>query len=534
MKFLKQWISAIFLAVFLPLQVLAAEAVVILHTNDVHCGVEDNLSLDKIAKYKEQLKKDGENVLLVDAGDFIQGAALGTLSKGETMVHLMNKADYDFAVPGNHEFDYGMERFMELDALSAGGYYSCNIFDKEKDELLLEPYKIFAFDDFKVALIGVTTPDTLTASTPVFFQNSEGKYKYYFYEDLTGKKLYEQIQKTVNKARQEGADRVFLVAHLGMNGNQRQWTSKAVAANTYGIDGIIDGHSHEQYAGVIVKNKKGENVVLAQTGTKLSSLGKLTVDADGNIHSELLTDLENYSIPVAAAIALEQSAFSEQLETYIGESDYTLYDKDPVNGERMVRRQENSIGNFIADAARTVFSADAGIVNGGGLRAGLPKGVIRYGDLLKVMPFSGNFVCKEVSGQQLLDALELGCSFYPYETGGFLNVSGINFVLDSSIASSVKLDEKGNFIKVDGEYRVKNVLIGGEPLDVKKKYTVAGLAYTLCDGGDGMVMFKKAKFARKEKIMDIDLLQQYIAFSLQGKIGKQYNNPQGEGRIIIK
>lgn len=534
MQNLKYWLLSAALAIFLPLSALAAKPIVILHTNDVHCGIDNNLSLDKVAQYKAVLEQQGQNVLLVDAGDFVQGEALGTLSEGEALVRLMNKADFDFAVPGNHEFDYGMEQFNELDALSDAGYYSCNIWHKEKDKLLLEPYKIFDFGDTKVALIGVTTPETLTASTPVFFQNNKGRYIYDFYEDLTGKRLYRQIQKTVNQVRRAGADKVFLVAHLGMNSGQRQWSSKAVAQNTYGIDGIIDGHSHEQYAGVVVQNKKGADVLLAQTGTKLAKLGKLTIDAEGRLKHELLDDLSGFSIPVAASIALEQNAFTEQLEGAVGKSDYMLYDKDPITMKRLVRRQENSVGNFIADAARTVFAADIGIVNGGALRASLPEGVIRYKDVIKVLPFAGSFVCKEVSGQQLLDALELGCSSYPQETGGFLNVSGLKFTLDSSIPSSVQVDVKGNFIKVAGEYRVKNVQVGNQPLDLKKKYTVAGLAYTLCDGGDGMVMFNKAKLARPQKIADTDLVCQYLTEFLKGKIGKQYSNPYGEGRIIIE
>lgn len=534
MKSFKRLILSAALAMALPVAVFAAEPIVILHTNDVHCGVEDNLGLDKIAQYKIDLQRAGNNVLLVDAGDFVQGEALGTLTKGEALVRIMNKAGYDFAIPGNHEFDYSMKRFKELDALSDAGYYSCNIISLENNEHLLKPYKIFDFGDTQVALIGVTTPDTFTASTPAYFQNSKGEYIYSFCEDLSGQKLYKQIQQTVDKVRKEGADKVFLVGHLGLNGSQPQWTSAAVAGNTRGIDGIIDGHSHEQYAGSYVQNKKGQNVLLAQTGTKLQSVGKLTIDTKGNVKSELINSLNSYNIPVAATIALENSAFAKLLLQPIGRAEYSLYDRDPITKKRLVRNHETNLGNFVADAARAVYGTDIGIVNGGGLRATLPAGELLYGDILRALPFANKYMAIEITGQQLLDALEMSCFLYPQENGGFLSVSGISYTLDSSIPVGVQVDEKGNFVKVRGRYRVQDVLVGGEPLDVSKKYTIAGGAYVLNNGGDGMTMFKGCKILQPAQLTDIDVAVEYLQNHLNGQLDATYANPKGEGRITIK
>ena len=126
----------------IPVVVMAAgKEIIILHTNDIHCGITDNLCIDKVSQYKKDLKKQGHPVALVDAGDAIQGAPLGKLSTGESIIKIMNAVGYDFVIPGNHEFDYGMARFLQLASRQKCGYYSCNFVDVKTRKPILKPYR---------------------------------------------------------------------------------------------------------------------------------------------------------------------------------------------------------------------------------------------------------------------------------------------------------------------------------------------------------------------------------------------------------
>lgn len=389
------------------------------------------------------------------------------------------------------------------------------------------------YEDTKVAFIGASTPESLTTSTPTFFQNEKGQYIYSFCEDKSGSKLYKQLQKNVDKARKEGADYVFIVGHLGMDGTTPQWSSESVAKNTQGVDAVIDGHSHERFTRM-VKNKVGKDVLLAQTGTKLKTVGELVISPDGKLKSQLITESNGKDANIARVIAQEIKTYEPLLKQPVGEALVQLRSNDPATGERIVRNRECSLGDFVADAYRAVLDCDVVLANGGSIRNEIKTGVISYNDLLEAFPFGNMCVVLEVNGQQILDALEMGAISYPEESGGFMQVSGLSYTLDSSVASSVELDAKGNFMRVAGARRVSDVKIGGKPLDVKKKYTVGGTSYMLKFGGDGMTMFKGARLVQDEMMSDADTIMEYLQNHLNGKVGEQYANPYGDGRIVIK
>ena len=291
-----------------PLLLWAAQQdIIILHTNDMHCGVNDNIGLAGVAQLKKEALGRTPHVFLVDAGDAVQGAPIGKLSRGEAVVNLMNAVGYDFCVPGNHEFDYGMERFLELAGKQQAGYYSANFLDNKTGSPVLKPYKLADFNGTKIAFIGATTPTTFTSSTPLYFQNAEGQYIYSFCEDAGGQRLYRQLQKYVDQARQEGAQYVFLVAHLGVNGVPHQWSSESVAQNTEGITAIIDGHSHESFVRV-VQNKIGKDVLLVQAGTKLSRVGEIRLTAEGTLSAKLFTLAQGKDAAAAKIISQEMEA----------------------------------------------------------------------------------------------------------------------------------------------------------------------------------------------------------------------------------
>ena len=536
MKKLYSAALAMLVTLLLPVVVLAAgKEIIILHTNDIHCGITDNLGIDKVSQYKKDLKKQGHPVALVDAGDAIQGAPIGKLSTGESIVKIMNAVGYDFVIPGNHEFDYGMERFLQLASRQKCGYYSCNFVDVKTRKPILKPYKIIVLGGKKIGFVGVTTPETLVTSTPKYFQDKDGKFIYGFCEDQTGEKVYAAVQRAVNNVRKEGADYVFLVGHLGTDGSIPYWSSGAIAANTYNIDGIIDGHSHEQYIPPHkIINKAGKEVLVAQTGTKLQSLGKMTIKEDGTITSELVKGLKAADPKITKLVAKENKKFEPILKQPVGEALVELTGNDPKTGERRVRNGETNLGDFVADAYRFVLDADISIVNGGSIRNTIKKGVFTYNDLLQAFPFGNMCTVIEATGQQIVDALEVGVSAYPNEHGAFMQVSGISFTLDPSIPSGLVIDAKGNFVEVKGERRVKDVKIHGKPIDLNGKYTIGGSTYVLKDGGNGLVMFKQSKLLKDGIMTDVDAIMEYVQNHLNAKIKEGYENPYGAGRITIK
>ena len=585
-----KWLRSLFLAIVLttvtvaglpltggPVTALAADKdIVVLYTNDVHCGVDDNIGYAGLALYKKEMQQQTPYVTLVDTGDAIQGAPIGTLSDGGYLIDIMNYVGYDFAVPGNHEFDYGMPRFLELAGKLNCGYYSCNFIDSATGAPVFAPYKMFTYGATQVAFVGVTTPESFTKSTPAYFQDSQGNYIYSFCEDESGQKLYDQVQANVDAARTAGADYVILAGHLGENGITQKWSSASVIANTTGIDACIDGHSHETVPSENVKNKNGQNVVLTQTGTKLNHIGKLTISADGSIRTELVSEvpaadldreytvqehdslsriakreLGSYNrwidiynsnldkiknadvIPVGLNIVIPgksyinpdgkaadygtyqfiqsiENQYNETLKTVLGTTPYELTVNDPATGNRIIRNAETNLGDLTADAYRAELGADIGLSNGGGIRSVIKPGNITYNDTLAVFPY-GNMGCViEATGQQIKDALEMASRNCPEESGGFLQVSGLTYTIDTSVKSGVQTDDKGNFTGVSGAYRVMDIKVGGEPIDLNKTYTVASHNYMLKQGGDGMTMFKGCNVIRDEVMVDVDILSSYI------------------------
>ncbi len=517
-----------------PLLVLAAERnIIILHTNDIHCGIEDNIGMAALSYYKKALSDDAY-VLLVDSGDAIQGAPIGKLSEGSAIIKVMNAAEYDFAVPGNHEFDYGMERFLQISQQLSCGYYSANLLDLDTGKLVLPPYKIFDIAGIKIAFLGATTPETLVSSTPTYFQDDNGKFIYGFHESADGRRLYRQLQKYIDEAKAQGAEYVILVGHLGVNGSLPQYSSEAVIHNTTGLTAVLDGHSHEQIAGRSVTDKNGNAVILGQTGTKMQNIGQLNISVDGRISYNLIKNIVSADDDIKKLIESENAVYKPLLQESIGRAMVPLYVNDPVTGVRMVRSRECSMGDFVADAYRAVLKTDAAIVNGGGLRNDFQKGIFNYNDVLKVLPFGNMCTVLEVTGQQLVDALELGAADYPQESGAFLQVAGISYTIDSGIPSSVLKDAKGNFIGVNGRYRVRNVMVAGKPVKFDQKYILGGTSYILKSGGNGMSMFKEARILQDAVISESDAVIEYVQNHLNAVIDRQYADPHGNGRIIIK
>ena len=543
MKLHKGLVSAL-LSVSLSLALagpaLAAEPgendIVILHTNDVHCGIEDGLTYAGVSAYAKEMEAQygADRVTLVDAGDAVQGGPIGTLTQGEYLVDIMNQVGYDIFTPGNHEFDYQIPRLLELTELLDAQTISSNFVDLTTGESVFQPYTVLDYGDVQVGYVGITTPESFTKSTPAYFQDENGNYIYGFCEGNNGQDLYDNVQASVDAARADGADYVVAVAHLGIEETSAPWRSTDVIANTTGIDVMIDGHSHSTIDGQQVANEEGEMVLLNQTGTKLSAVGKIVIDPDtGDITAELVTDYAGRDADTQAFVDGINAEFADVLNQVVAHSDVSLTTVDPTSGERIIRNLETNLGDLCADAYRTVLEADVGLVNGGGIRADIPAGDVTYGQIINVHPYSNQATSVRATGPQLLDALEMGARNNPGENGGFLQVSGMTYTIDTTIPSGVVTDDKGNFVRVDGEYRVKDVTVNGEPLDVNKTYVVASHDYMLLDGGDGMVMFQGDEVVKDRVMPDNQVLIQYIRDSLGGSVGADYADPYGQGRITV-
>ena len=518
--------------------------VIILYTSDVHCGIAQGFGYAGVRQIRDTLEAAGYTTLLVDDGDAIQGEPVGTLSRGETIIELMNVTGYDVAIPGNHEFDYGMDRFLELTEMADFPYISCN-FNRE-GELIFDPYVIFEAAGKKIAFVGVTTPETLTSSTPKYFMNDEGEYIYGFFRDETGEGVYSAVQSAVDAARAEGADYVVVMGHMGNIAVSSPWTYADVISHTNGVDVFLDGHSHDSDQ-VVMKNMDGEDVIRSACGTKLASVGWVKITADGTVTAGLynwnnsisLPELFGIENPAADAVDEAMKKLDELKNTVVASAlvDLTINDPEAVDSAgkpiRMVRRAETNLGDLCADAFLDQSGADVAIINGGGVRTSIPAGQITMGDILSVHPFGNSLTVVEVTGQQLLDALEWGARSIPGELGGFLQVAGLTYEIHSYIESGCQSDENGMFTGVKGEYRVKNVMVGGEPLDLKKTYTVASTDYILIDSGDGFAMFAGAPVLQESVKLDNQVLIDYITGTLGGVVGEEYADLTGQGRIVI-
>ena len=518
----------------------------ILFTNDIHCGVDQGFGFAGLWQIRETLEAQGYETLLVDSGDAIQGSTLGMLSKGSAMIELMNAMQYDAAVVGNHEFDYTVERLLELAEMADFPYLSCN-FNRE-GESIFQPYVIKECAGIKIGFVGVTTPTTLTCSTPKYFQNETGEFIYDFCQDDTGQALYDAVQSAVDAARAEGAQLVFLLGHLGMNADDVPWTYADVLAATNGIDIMFDAHTHDTEQ-VEMVNKDGDPVQRYSTGTKLKCVGYCHISAEGAIlDTGILSWPNSISAPDLLGIQNDMGTqvqdaietVNDELNTAIASStvDLTIYDPEAVDSSgdpiRIVRRMETNLGDLCSDAIRGVTGADIVMVGGGNIRANLSKGDITYYDLINVFPFGNQIALIRVSGQQVLDALEWGVHALPNEFGSFMQVSGLSYEVDLSIPSEYTVDENtGMLVSFDGERRVKNVYVGDEPLDPDAYYVVAGTDYAMLNQGDGITAFDGAEVISDSFKMDYEALSDYIINDLNGEIGGEYADPYGQGRITI-
>ena len=545
--------------------------VTILYTNDVHTYIDKQapeLTYAAIAALKQSYQNAGKKVLLVDAGDHVQGTAYGSMDQGASIIELMNAAGYYAATPGNHEFDYGMDRAKELMRDADFPYLSCNWVDLRTNLRVLPEIKVFVRGGVRIAFVGITTPETFTKSTPAYFMNkTQTKYIYDILGGEDGQKLYSAVQKAVDKAKCL-ADVVIGLGHLGVDPSSSPWTSEEVIAHTTGFDAFIDGHSHTVMENKQVADASGRLVTLTQTGSYFANVGEMTIAPDGTISTRLVSTYDQEDVAVAA----EQAAWVNTVDDMLGEkiavADTKFYITDPATGKRRIRSGETNLGDFVADGIYTYFNeveklhCDIAIMNGGGIRSDEDAGYWTFKTCKQVSPF-GNVAClMSVTGKQIQDALEFAARFAGAEgkeNGGFLQVAGATYEIRTDIPNTVQTDDKNVWIgSATGTPRVQNVKIYDrhtgtyEPLDPAKTYALAGMNYTLRNLGDGFAMFDGAELI-KDYVSEDYLVMSTYAMTFGGVDAEglphlssansvlaeypgyllDYENPYGAGRISI-
>ena len=544
--------------------------VTILYTNDVHTYIDKQvpeLTYAAIAALKQSYQNAGKKVLLVDAGDHVQGTAYGSMDQGASIIELMNAAGYDAATPGNHEFDYGMDRAKELMRDADFPYLSCNWVDLRTNLRVLPEIKVFVRGGVRIAFVGITTPETFTKSTPAYFMNkAQTKYIYDILGGEDGQKLYSAVQKAVDKAKCL-ADVVIGLGHLGVDPSSSPWTSEEVIAHTTGFDAFIDGHSHTVMENKQVADASGRLVTLTQTGSYFANVGEMTIAPDGTISTRLVSTYDQEDPAVAAEQAAWVSSVDEMLGEKIAVADTKFYITDPATGKRRIRSGETNLGDFVADGIYTYFNeveqlhCDIAIMNGGGIRSDEDAGYWTFKTCKQVSPF-GNVAClMSVTGKQIQDALEFAARFAGAEgkeNGGFLHVAGATYEIHTDIPNTVRTDDKNVWQgSATGTPRVQNVRIYDrktgtyEPLDPNRTYALAGMNYTLRNLGDGFAMFDGAELIKDYVAEDYLVMSTYamifdgategmpVLASANSPLASypgyllDYEDPHGAGRIQI-
>ncbi len=525
----------------------AADDIVVLYTNDVHCAVDAGIGYAGLSAYKQWMEEQTPYVTLVDCGDAVQGDVIGTVSQGAYLTEIMNAVGYDFAVLGNHEFNYGMERLAELISQADAVYLGCNICytgDGENQLAAVQPYEIVSYGDVQVGFIGVSTPESIVKSSPAYFMDQSGNFIYDFYGE-TGEAFYAQVQQTVDDCRAEGADYVIVLSHLGIDEVSAPFRSTDLIANTSGIDAVLDGHSHSVIPCDVVANCQGEKVLLSSTGSSLQYIGRLVITAAGNLQVGLIGNFPDRDEETEALIQEIQSRYQEDLQQVIAYSDVELTTASD-DGIRLIRNRETNLGDFCADAYRAVADVDIALVNGGGIRADLSAGDITYGDIIAVHPYGNTLCVVETTGQQIVDALEMGSRFTTKdssdgvnavgENGGFLQVAGLKYTIDTSVESTVETTAEGMYVSCGSNRRVKDVQILQEdgsyaPIDLEQTYTLASHSFLIKQGGDGLNMFMNDPLLVDEGMSDYQILIDYLTLDLNGEVGENYR--QSQGRITV-
>ena len=530
-----------------------SDDIVIIHTNDVHCGVNNTIGYDGFVLYRNELKQKYKNIITVDIGDSIQGGTLGAISEGTAIIELMNKVGYDISIIGNHEIDYGIPKLLELENNLTSGYICANFCYRKNKTSIFPPYKILEISNKKIAFIGIITPLTFSQTSLSTIKDENGEQIYDLLSGNNGQELYDTIQNYINEVKGKEVDYVILLSHIGMRGTE-EYTTELLASKIEGIDAILDGHTHLIY-NTTIKDKNGKDISVSQVGSKLEAIGVLILKGDGTISTEIIEEVPkpNFEIGEKKIIRSDKEIwvdsemnefindifeeYKEILNQKIGYSDFDLIIKPDDSSDDLFYcgYKECTLGNLVSDSVKDAVKADISILNAGALSNNLKKGNITKGNIIDILPWFNSIVIKELPGQVILDALEFGVSKLPKSSTGFPQVSGISFDVNININSPVEIDSNGMFTGFinNRKRRVSNVKINGEDINTNKIYSTSLINF-MALGGDGYTMFIDYDIIYEALVTDTDYLAYYISKVFKGVIPENYKTEEGRINIIEK
>ena len=533
--------------------------IVIVGTNDVHGSFENpvtKLGYAALADYAAHLRESfGEGrVTLVDSGDIVQGNPTASLTDGEFPAQAVAACGYDVIVPGNHEFDYGVDRLRELAATEGAAYTCCNLTDSD-GACVFEPYHVVEYTvdaevpeygTVRIAYVGVTTPTTRGSSA--VFKNEAGDFIYDFAVDETGEKLYAAVQAAVDEARGAGrAEYVVLLAHLGQSWSPQIWRSDTLVANTSGIDAVIDAHTHQMYV-ESVANKDGQSIPIVQAGSKFLGFSQLAIDLNARkttasvvatgVTAGLVDSWDGTDAEVAAAVDDLDARIDQMAAEKVGASEVDLAAL-AADGSQATWLGETNLGDLVADAildaaAQAGIACDIALYDGFGICADIPSGAVTRRNVLDALACNRKVYALEVSGQHLLDVLEVACALLPEPEARLLQVSdGFAYTVRTDVPTPlVVFPANIKFDRIDGERRVVSASLNGQAIDPEGRYTIAMPKGMLVSGGWSMPVPENAEAAVLVGT-DNECLLNYVQETLAGTIGQKYGNAAGAGRITI-
>lgn len=487
--------------------------IVILHTNDVHGAIGEYA---KVAALKQAYQAAGAYVLLADAGDFIQGDPTVSASQGKTAIELMNLAGYDVAAPGNHEFDYGYPNLKTLAGEADFPILAANV-RYDNAAALGEQTTFTTTDGKKIGIFGLDTPETATKAHP-------DKIKGVSF--LAAQEMFDCAQAQVDALKAEGCDYIICLGHLGIDAESTGNRSIDLLEKVTGIDVFIDGHSHftlEEIKEATNGTGKVGDTVLTSTGTKLANVGMVDISPDGTISTSSLATSELTVTPDAKV-----AARAEEIQKEI-DADYgTVFAKTEValDGEKAnVRTGETNLGDLIADAMLWQAGlldegVDAAVTNGGGIRASIAAGDITKKDINTVLPFGNTLYVVKVTGAELLEALEASTYCTPEAIGGFPQVAGIEFTVNTGAQFDTKeLYPGSTYGKPASINRVMIQTVGGEAFNPEETYTIVTNDF-MGAGGDTYYAFKAASSGYDSGVPLDEVVMDYITSELKGVVSK--------------
>lgn len=526
-KLISMIIAVCLMVTMVPFMAYGAETglsdeIVVLYSSDINGGVAENLGVAGMAAYANEMKAAHKYVEIVDAGNAAGGSVLASISKGEFVVEAMNAAGYTIAVPGAKEFSYGvMALVSDINLAADYTYLSCNFGIAGYDGEFLSPYVIRNYGGTKIAFVGISDPDIMNQYEDEF-RLSDGTALYTFAEGNGGKDLYAKVQAAVDAAKKEGAEYVIAVGNL--RNTIDGFSAKSVIQNTSGINAFINSNSGKAVSGEQVKGKDGVTALLTSPGAGLNNIGVLKIEAGKSITTQLLTSYKLRDVKTADTVEDLMDEYSADLKVAFASTSSRL-EAASTSGSRTIEAGETNLGDLVADAYRAATGADVALVDASEIKTNISAGGVSYNDVIRAVPANDGISVAQISGFDLMDALEMSVRLYPAKNKNFLQVSGITFDIQETVLSSVSVDGLGNFVSVNDDYKVTNVMVGGKPIDLMGTYTVAG-SNSLLNGKTGYTMLTNGPLTKLNVSADNLALIDYIAEDLRGSVGSAYSKPQ--------